>query len=67
MAIKKYLLFMTPLDTKRKTFVASFDSREGAVEAAKRLRGVTDMEWQVIDSATTVCVEHNREGPSAHP
>jgi hypothetical protein len=35
------------------------------VEAAKRLGGVTDMEWQVIDSATTVCVEQNRDRPSA--
>ncbi len=56
MAIKKFLLFVTPPETERKTFVASFDSRDDAVETAKKLKGETRMRWQVIDTATAACV-----------
>lgn len=63
MAIKKYLLFTAPNDTERKSFVASFDSREDAVDIARRLKGVTPMRWQVIETATAACVaEHRGEG-----
>ena len=56
MAIKKFLLFVTPTETDRKTFVASFDSSDDAVETAKKLKGETRMRWQVIDTATARCV-----------
>lgn len=56
MAIKKFLLFVTPAETDRKTFVASFDSREDAVDTARRLKGDTRMKWQVIDTSTAACV-----------
>jgi hypothetical protein len=63
--MKKYLLFTAPDDTARKAFVASFDSREDAVDIARRLKGETPMRWQVIDSSTAACVAEHR-GEAMH-
>jgi len=65
MALKKFLLFTAPSDTERKSFVASFDSRDDAVEIAKRLKGESPMRWQVIDSVTAACVAEHR-GEAMH-
>ncbi len=65
MAIKKYLLFTAPSNTERKSFVASFDSREDAVDIARRLKGETPMRWQVIDTVTAACVAEHR-GEAMH-
>ena len=65
MAIKKFLLFTTRSEKERKMFVASFDSREAAVDTAKKLKGDTALKWQVIDSATAQCVAENTGGGAA--
>ncbi len=66
MAIKKFLLFTAPNESERKSFVASFESSEDAVDTAKKLKGDTPMRWQVIDSSTAMCVAEHRGGASAH-
>jgi hypothetical protein len=63
MAIKQFLLFTAPSDSERKSFVASFESSEDAVDIAKRLKGETPMRWQVIDSATAACIAEHRGEP----
>lgn len=65
MAIKKFLLFTAPNETERKSFVASFDTRDDAVDTAKKLKGESPMRWQVIDSATAACVAEHR-GEAMH-
>ena len=65
MAIKKYLLFTTRSEKERKMFVASFESREAAVDTAKKLKGDTALRWQVIDSATAQCVAENTSGAAS--
>jgi hypothetical protein len=64
-AIKQFLLFTAPNETGRKSFVASFESREDAVDVARRLKGETPMRWQVIDSTTAACVAEHR-GEAMH-
>jgi len=55
---KKFLLFTAPN-------VASFESREDAVDIARRLKGESPMRWQVIDSVTADCVAEHR-GEAMH-
>ena len=64
-AIKKFLLFTAPNETAHKSFVASFESPEDAVDVARRLKGETPMRWQVIDTATAACVAEHR-GEAMH-
>lgn len=59
-----FLLFTAPDDWERKSFVASFESREAAVAIAEKLKGKSPMRWQVIDCATAACVAQNRGGPA---
>ncbi len=65
MAIKNFLLFTAPNDAERKTFIASFKSRDDAVHTAKKLKGNSPMRWQVIDCATAACVAEHR-GEAMH-
>lgn len=65
MALKKFLLFTSPSELERKSFVASFESSEDAIDIARRLKGDTPMRWQVIDSNTAACVAEHR-GEAMH-
>ena len=65
MPFKKFLLFTAPSDSEGKSFVASFDSSEDAVDIARRLKGESPMRWQVIDADTAACVAEHR-GEAMH-
>ena len=65
MPYKKFLLFTAPNESEGKSFVASFDSSEDAVDIARRLKGESPMRWQVIDSVTSDCVAEHR-GEAMH-
>ncbi len=67
MGIKRFLLFTAPAAGERKQYVASFDTREAAVDVAEKLEGGCLMRWELIDSDSTKVVAEHRgsEEPAA--
>jgi hypothetical protein len=52
----RYLLFVTATAASKKSFVASFNSREDAIVAAEILKKDPSTRWQVLDSQEAVIV-----------
>jgi hypothetical protein len=52
-SLKQFLLFTASTLVARKAYVASFDSREAAIQAGESLKGDAVARWQVIDNATS--------------
>jgi len=65
MTVKQFLLFTSSNAKERKQFVASFDSRENAIEVAEKIKPTDSaMRWQVIDSRSGKVVA---EDPGSEP
>lgn len=62
--LKRFLLFTAPLDGKRKDYALSFDSREGAIAAAEKIKAQIPVCWQVMDNYTAEIVA---EDPGLSP